>query len=340
MDDKRFQIAEIFELLLTEVQKNKDETTLFKIRAYENAFKVMEEYGPIYTVEDINALNGIGKKLRAKMIEIVETGNLQEAQHLRKAEKIRNDLLNIYGIGPSKADDLIEKYNIQSLEDLIRLLQKDRSILTAAQTLGLIYYEDLQQRIPREEMVVYDTLLYKFFEKYAPEFSMTTVGSYRRGGTSSGDIDILLTYKNLTFKEASDKFQSLIQQLTESEYIVGSLAQGKNKFLGIIQLPPLLQDNSSGVSFFAHRIDILLTPPEQIACALLYFTGSKEFNIEFRKYAIHRGYTLSEKGMKKLNKELPIPDPPSFQTEKDVFDFLGIIYQEPSERKGPIQIIE
>jgi DNA polymerase (family 10) len=84
-------------------------------------------------------------------------------------------------------------------------------------------------------------------------------------------------------------------------------------------------------------MDILLTMPEEIACALLYFTGSKEFNEQFRKASLVKGYTLNEHRLKKVNDSLPIPDVPIFYDEKDVFNFLGIKYQSPEERIGPIE---
>jgi DNA polymerase/3'-5' exonuclease PolX len=226
---------------------------------------------------------------------------------------------------------LIDNYGVESITDLVRLLQEDREILTPAQTLGLIYREDLLQRIPRQEITEIEKILKDFFNKNAPEFRLVITGSYRRGLLSSGDIDVLITYTpNISYKDAKVKFEQAIDKLVELGYIVGVLAKGQTKLLSIVQLP--------GYST-ARRMDILLTMPEEIACALLYFTGSKEFNEQFRKASLMKGYTLNEHRLKKVNDSLPIPDVPIFYDEKDVFDFLGIKYQSPEERIGPIEFI-
>jgi DNA polymerase beta len=179
-------------------------------------------------------------------------------------------------------------------------------------------------------MVEHETFLREFFLELVPEFSITVVGSYRRGETSSGDVDILLTYNGLTNNQANAKFEYCINKLLEYDYIIGSLAKGNTKFLGICKLKEKLP---------ARRIDILLTRPDEFACALLYFTGSKNFNVNFRKVAILKGYTLNEHRLKKTDEKSDSPSVPSFKTEKDVFKFLGIVYQEPHQRVGPVQMV-
>ena len=52
-----------------------------------------------------------------------------------------------------------------------------------------------------------------------------------------------------------------------------------------------------------------------------------------------RGYTLNEYRLKKVNEKLPSPDPPIFRSEREVFEFLGIKWQEPSERVGPVELL-
>jgi DNA polymerase/3'-5' exonuclease PolX len=331
MIDQRDRIVEIMKLFLVHEQRSKDKVAPFKVKAYQNAINSVQSYNnPITTVDDVDKLEKIGKKIRLKMYEIVLTGDLEEASGLKSITEIREELMSIYGIGSVKADDLIDNYGVESITDLVRLLRDDPDILTTAQTLGLVYREDLIQRIPRREITQMEQILKKFFNENAPEFRLTITGSYRRGFLNSGDIDVLLTYTpNISYKDARVKFEQAIDELINLGYIVGVLAKGQTKLLSIIQLPghPL-----------ARRMDILLTQPEELACAFLYFTGSKEFNEQFRKVALMRGYTLNEHRLKKLNEKLPIPDVPIFYEEKDIFDFLRIIYQSPEERIGPVEL--
>jgi DNA polymerase/3'-5' exonuclease PolX len=335
--DKTEKIVEILNLFLAHEQKSKNKVAPFKVRAYENALNAIANYGkPIMTFDDVKEIQGIGDKIRKKLYEIVETGDLEEAKELKRFEKVRDELLQVYGIGPAKADDLIDNYGVKTFDDLTALVYHDRSILTEAQLLGFIYYEDLKKRIPREEITFFENKIKKFFKENAPEFSLTVVGSYRRGLKTSGDIDILVTYDDtlLSKAEARNRFAILVEELIKFEFIVGVLAKGRTKLLAIAQLPPDGQENPT-----ARRLDVLLSSPDEFACSLLYFTGSKEFNQQFRGVALMRGYTLNEYRLKKVNEKLPIPDPPIFRSEREVFDFLGIKWQEPSERVGPVELL-
>jgi DNA polymerase/3'-5' exonuclease PolX len=51
-----------------------------------------------------------------------------------------------------------------------------------------------------------------------------------------------------------------------------------------------------------YRIDIILLPYESYYSGLLYFTGSKEFNIKIRSKAKILGYKLNEYGLYKNKK--------------------------------------
>lgn len=337
MIDRTQKILEILNLFLVNEQRSDDPVAPFKVRAYTNAIKSIKEYGkPITSIEDAKYLYKnklVGKKIYYKLLEIIETGELEEAKELQQVKDIREQLLNIYGIGPVKADELITEYNINTLDDLREIVLKDPQFLTESQTLGLAFYSDLIQRIPRLEMMEHERYIREFFEIRAPEFVITIVGSYRRGEPTSGDVDILVSFHSLTYEQARDKFNSVIEELMSDEYCVGTLSSGKTKYMGIVQL--------AGESL-ARRLDILLTRPEEFALSLLYFTGSQKFNIEIRKLARLKGYTLNEHKLSILPdfKDKNIPTPPEiFTNEKHIFDFLGVNYLTPSERTGEIQVL-
>ena len=90
----------------------------------------------------------------------------------------------------------------------------------------------------------------------------------------------------------------------------------------------------------SRRLDLLVIPAEQFPCALLYFTGSGDFNVAFRKHALKLGYTLNEHEMK-LTGKIPDAKPvPKFKFEADIFTFLGLEYKEPQERIGASSVVE
>jgi DNA polymerase beta len=192
--------------------------------------------------------------------------------------------------------------------------------LTKTQKLGLQYYEDIQKRIPRTEMKAHEDLL---LGELPQGMKGTIVGSYRRGAETSGDIDMLITM-DVGQDERTRAFHAYVKGLRDKGYIVEELSKGDQKHLSIVRLAP---------DATARRLDLLVIPVEQFPYALLYFTGSSDFNVGFRRHALKQGYTLNEHEMKPKEKS-NAKDVPSVKTEEDVFAFLGLEYKEPKERTG------
>ena len=79
------------------------------------------------------------------------------------------------------------------------------------------------------------------------------------------------------------------------------------------------------------RLDIRFVPYESWSSALLYFTGSKDFNQKMRYHAKQLGYKLNEYGLYKINQdgsETLI----NTNSEKDIFMELKLKYVTPSKR--------
>ena len=67
--------------------------------------------------------------------------------------------------------------------------------------------------------------------------------------------------------------------------------------------------------------------------ALLYFTGSKEFNTGMRERALKMGYTLNEHGFSKMEgRKKGAKVDKAFPNERAIFDFLQMKFKEPHER--------
>ena len=84
---------------------------------------------------------------------------------------------------------------------------------------------------------------------------------------------------------------------------------------------------------YNRRLDVLFTPINELPFAQLYFTGSGNFNVLMRRIATEKGYKLNEKAITRINPGVRNPATVSFATEKDIFEFLGIQYLKPSQRK-------
>jgi DNA polymerase/3'-5' exonuclease PolX len=293
----------------------------FPMKAYATAMEALEQFpGPVTKLEDVEGLKGVGSKIKLKIKEILETGTLAAADDARSTLPLDayKALKDVHGIGPAKAAQLIEK-DIKTIAQLRAASEANAKLLTAAQTLGLKHYDDALRRIPRAEMKEHEDILIPGLDE---RFEATIVGSYRRGAASSGDIDVLLTLPDsMTPKEQGDLFVHSTELFKEVDYIVDTLSSGPTKFLGYCQVEgkPV------------RRLDLLMIPKSEYACAILYFTGSKDFNVAFRSYALDKGYTLNEHRLQATKQG--VPEVPPFATEQDIFDFLGLKYVEPTDRR-------
>lgn len=303
----------ILDSLETLRQKDLSDKQPFKAKAYAIVISQIKSIDSIKSFEDLKDVKGIGKKIEEKLKEIFSTGELGSAKRAEESIKPFQLLTTVYGIGPTKAKELVKR-DITTIDELRKASEEDETLLSDVQTIGLKYYEDLQLRIPFKEMQTHERLLKKNIPK---SISSDIVGSYRRNLESSGDIDLLLQ------SDDSNDLDMLVSALIEKGYITNILAYGKHKFMGICKLPKK-----------PHRhIDILLTPPSEYPFALLYFTGSNLFNISMRSYAISLGYSLNEKALTKDKKHLT-----GIKTEEDIFDVLHLKYKEPPERKDSSSI--
>ena len=85
------------------------------------------------------------------------------------------------------------------------------------------------------------------------------------------------------------------------------------------------------MSKWCRRIDIMYTKPEEYPFAILYFTGSGEFNERMRGEALKQGYTMNEYGIKHLDNAHKVDH--KFNYEGDIFKFLNYKYIQPENRK-------
>jgi DNA polymerase beta len=316
-DFKDILVKELETLRLADLYRKQT----FPARAYEAAIETLKGLsGPVTKPEDTKGLEGIGAKIQLKIQEIIATGSLKAATEARSQVPIEafQALLGVHGIGPVKAKDLIDS-GITSIEQLRKASAENSKLLTAAQKLGVKHYEDSLLRIPRAEMEEHENTI---LPGLSEEFTGTIVGSYRRGAASSGDIDVLLTLPDtMSKKDQGALFLHMIDLFKEVDYIVDSLSSGPTKFLGYCQVEgkPV------------RRLDLLMIPKAEYACAILYFTGSQQFNVAFRSYALSKGYTLNEHRLESTKEGVPAVPP--FTTEKDIFDFLGLQFVEPDKRR-------
>ena len=286
-----------------------------RAKAYDNAKNTISSIkDDIVEPKQLKGLPGIGATIFDKLETFTKTNTLdllEKNKELVEKRRAMSVFTNIYGIGEKKAEELITKkiYNLDDLE------KQKHDVLNDKQIIGLKYYDDILQRIPRSEIVTYESIFQKHFPKKG---SMEIVGSYRRGAETSGDIDVILTH------ESNDVFVEFIDKLLKAKVIIEVLSRGPTKCLVIAKLPG---------AKYARRVDFLYSSKEEFPFAILYFTGSKDFNTAMRERALTMGYTLNEHGFSKMEgRKKGAKLVQVFADEKAIFDFLKMKYKTPVER--------
>ena len=310
---KRDNIIKIFGKL-NEYEKGNGEK--FKAASYSKAIvslKMVQDDSEL-TDENIIQMNGIGKSLLTKIMDIVSTGTCNMYEKVKDYKDPKAVFEDIHAVGPKKAKELVDM-GFKTIEEL-RARKDINEILNDKQLLGLKFYEDILARIPREEIIKHEIILKSVLKKVDPNAELTIAGSYRRGKTESGDIDVLLKSKD---KKTYKKF---IDALVKVEYLYPDhLALGPKKYNGMATIKSYL---------ISRRIDIMYTSEEEYPFAILYFTGSMEFNAKMRGLALEKGLSMNEYSLKDSTTKKKINH--KFNVEKDIFDYLGMDWVEPISR--------
>lgn len=291
---------------------------VFKARVYTSAIKTLSALPHVRSMEDLPASqkgDGLGKEVRIKIQKILEHGGLEISPEARGAATALEAFQGIYGVGPKKAQDLLAAGHT-TIEGLRAAFAKDKGILNKNQQIGLHYYEQLLQRIPRAEMDQHAALL---MAAKPASLEGVIVGSYRRGRPDSGDIDMLIRTASVDSATALDDF---VTALRLKAYIREVLAHGDHKCMAICQLPGSI----------GRRLDLLVTPPAEFPFAVFYFTGSDTFNVAVRAHALKRGFTLNEHAITQISSGKQVQ---GVRSEQDLFKLLKLRWVEPVDRTGP-----
>lgn len=280
-------------------------------------------------------IEGVGEKTILRVKEILKTGRLHEIpkdfSYKESDTELLDELASVVGIGEKMAKELI-KNGIKSVADLKKKVKKNKIDVNNKIKLGLRYHGIFKRNIPRKEMDKINDLVKKATEKLNHNLQLRgheklivkLCGSYRRKKETSNDIDILLTKcgdeGSRNYLEEFVKLLKMKLHFNDNKrFIIDDITDdvSRTKYMGFSKY----KDKP------VRRIDIRLVKEAHYPFALLYFTGSKEFNQRMRKLAKSKGYKLSEYGLfDKYNKSIKV------KTEEGIFDFLGMRYVKPENR--------
>ncbi len=327
-------IIKWFDLLIkqlefyVDVKTGKDKLIYsYKLSSITKALRVIEGVKfEITSGSQLKNLNNIGKGSIDRIDEILKTGKLKEVndadisgKHLAYVE----ELMKIYGIGRKIAYELYTKHGIKSIEDLKNAIRTKNINIPDTIIKGIAYVDKIDTKIPRSEIdKIYEYLIYSCI-KLDNNMDVRVCGSYRREKDISGDIDVIISHPDIKTKKQANKSDLLsrfINKLSIDGFIIDSFTSEnvETKYMGVCRYKE---------SYPLRRIDVRIFAQESYYCAILYFTGSSEFNKKMRRVALSMGYSLNEYNL--INDK---GKPFVVNSEEDVFNYLNMEYLIPKER--------
>jgi DNA polymerase (family 10) len=288
----------------------------FKVRAYYRAAEQVTRLDRSLsemTKDEIEQIQGIGEKIARKILEIHSTGTFQELEE-RKAmvPSTLIELLHLEGVGPKTISKLWKQMGIQSISDLEKAARGHR--IRALKGFGEKKEQDMLRSIQRfrEQGLRMNRLqadqVVACVASALPPGSFEVAGSYRRGKSTVGDIDVVTTTPPSI---ANPRLRQVAEEMIDEG------------------------DRKTSLRCQGQRVDVRFTRPEEYGSMLLYLTGSKEFNIRLREIALAKGWRLNEYGIEdRTGRSLQI-----FSTEEEIFSVLGMdsISPEIRENQGEIE---
>jgi len=302
-------VADQFDLLADLLELEEAES--FRVLAYRRAATRMRETSGSIAQLALDGrakeLQGIGKTIEEKIVQIVEQGEIEALTKRRSTvppEVVQ--FMRLPGLGPKTAARIWRELGISTLDELKAAAEAER--LRALPGLGakseekilkaLAFRADnpdegrrlLGEGLPAVQAVV------AVLREHPAAVHVSEAGSVRRRKETFRDLDIIAT--------ATDPAE-LTTYFTQLPWVVEVAAHGDTK--------------ATVLSNEGLRFDLRVVPPESYGNLLQHFTGSKEHNVAMREDAVRRGLSISEYGV------TTVETGEVFKTEDEdaLYDFLG-----------------
>jgi len=302
-------VAEQFDLLADLLELEGAES--FRVLAYRRAATRMRETsGSIAQLAldgKAKELQGIGKTIEEKIVQIVEQGEIEALAKRRAAVPPEVVLfMRLPGLGPKTAARIWQELGISTLADLKAAAEGER--LRALPGLGARSEEkilkalafqtanpDAGRRLLGEGLPAVLEVVAELREHPAA-VRVSEAGSVRRRKETFRDLDIIATASSPA---------DLTAHFTQLPWVVDVVAHGDTK--------------ATVLSGQGLRFDLRVVPPECYGNLLQHFTGSKDHNVAMREEAQRRGLSISEYGVTTVE----TGDVFATEDEDGLYEFLG-----------------
>ena len=310
----------------------------FKVIAYQKAADTIErlnrEIKDIWQQGKLKEIPGFGPAIQAHLDEYFKKGKSKHFDNIfSKIPLSVFELMQVPTIGPKTAYKLITNLHLENSKNAIEEVIKaaENEIIAKMENFGVKSQKEIldaiirykrKPDIPQRMILPYAFSLTEeiigYMKKHPMVERIDPLGSLRRMVATIGDIDIAIQIKSSNLHGAS--YKSIIDHFINFPKTEKIDNAGEKK-ASIIVRPQI-------------RIDLRIQQKHNYGSMLQYFTGSKTHNIKLREYALKKGYSLSEYGVKPLNSQNSKLNIYQFKDEAELYNFLNLQYIPPELREG------
>ena len=260
----------------------------YKPRSYRRAAETVREQSRSLAAlarEDPDAvedLPDIGEAIAGKIVELVETGDIEELAELRAEMPVDIDaLLRVEGVGPKTVGTLYEELGVEDLDDLqaaaeageIREVRgfgakTEQNVLD-----GVAFAREARERSLLGDARPLAEAAMALVEAVDGVTAVETAGSIRRWQETVGDVDVLAG--------ATDP-APVVERFAGWDRADTTVEAGEQK---------------ASVRVEGVRVDLRVVDPPEFGAALQYFTGSWDHNLVIRNRAVERELKMNEYGV-------------------------------------------
>ena len=263
-------------------------------------------------------LPDIGKTIEAKIVEVIETGDM-EALAKRRAEVPGEvaSFMRLPGLGPKTAARIWRELGVTTLAELKAAAEGEQlralsgmGAATEAKILKALA-EGQGESEPRRGLlgkglpVVREVV--EALRAHPATIDVSDAGSTRRRRETFRDLDVIAT--------ATDP-AALTAFFVGLPWVLEVVAHGDTK--------------ATVISKQGLRLDLRVVPPESYGDLLQHFTGSKDHNVALREQAQRNGLSISEYGVTVVE----TGEVKTFRDEKALYAFLGYSFIPPELREN------
>jgi DNA polymerase (family 10) len=302
-------VAEQFDLLADLLELEGAES--FRVLAYRRAATRMKETSGSIAQLALDGrakeLQGIGKTIEEKIVQIVEHGEIEALAKRRSSVPPEVVLfMRLPGLGPKTAARIWKELGVTTLDELKEAAEGER--LRGLAGLGAKSEEKILKALafraenPDEGRRLLGAGLpavlavVAVLREHPAAVHVSEAGSVRRRKETFRDLDIIAT--------ATDPAE-LTAYFVGLPWVVEVVAHGDTK--------------ATVLSNEGLRFDLRVVPPESYGNLLQHFTGSKDHNVALREDAVRRGLSISEYGV------TTVETGEVFKTEDEdaLYEYLG-----------------